>query len=63
MLMQDKIRGQIASFESFINEGRGVHDRQMVDFKREVTKRMDEFAREITDFGVDKRQTRAMIKN
>ena len=63
MLMQDKIRGQIASFETFINEGRGVHDRQMIDLKRDVTKRMDDFAREITDFGVDKRQLRAMIKN
>ena len=63
MLMQDKIRGQIASFENFINEGRGVHDQQMIDFKRDVTKRMDDFAREITDFSVDKRQLRSMIKN
>ena len=27
MLMQDKIRGQIADFENFLNETRGVHDR------------------------------------
>ena len=63
MLMQDKIRAQIASFENFINEGRGQHDRQMIDFKREVTKRLDESMREITEIGIDRRQLRAMIKN
>ena len=33
MLAQDKIRGQIKDFENFLNESRGVHDRQFTDFK------------------------------
>ena len=35
----------------------------MIDFKREVTKRLDESMREITEIGIDRRQLRAMIKN
>ena len=34
MLAQDKIRGQIKDFENFLNETRGVHNREMVDLKK-----------------------------
>ena len=33
MTAQDKIRGQIKDFENFLNETRGVHDKQFIAIK------------------------------
>ena len=63
MNAQDKIRMQIKDFESFLNESRGVHDKHMVAFKHEVTKRLDDSVREVKEMMIDRRQLKAMVKN
>ena len=55
MLGQDKIRGQIKDFENFLNETRGVRDREMVDFKKEITQRLDSSISEIKELTIDRR--------
>ena len=59
----DKLRGQIKDFENFLNETRGVNDRAIIDFKSEVTQRLDAAGTEIRDLSTDRRQLKAMVKN
>lgn len=55
MTAQDKIRGQIKDFENFLNETRGVNDRQHTALKAEVTKRLDASVAEIREMTIDRR--------
>ena len=55
MSAQDKVRGQIKDFENFLNETRGVHDRQMIEVKKEVTKRLDASVSELKELSIDRR--------
>lgn len=55
MTAQDKVRGQIKDFENFLNETRGVHDRQMIEVKKEVTKRLDASVSELKELSIDRR--------
>lgn len=55
MTAQDKVRGQIKDFENFLNETRGVHDRQMIEVKKEVTKRLDASLSELKELSIDRR--------
>ena len=63
ILHQDKIRGQIKDFENFLNESRAVREREYVELKKEVTKRLDESAVELREMVIDRRQLKAMVKN
>ena len=63
MTAQDKIRGQIKDFENFLNESRGIHDKQLIEVKAEVTKRLDAKEAVIKEMSVDRRQLKAMVKN
>ena len=63
MTAQDKIRGQIKDFENFLNESRGIHDKQLIEVKAEVTKRLDAKEAAIKEMSVDRRQLKAMVKN
>ena len=55
MTAQDKIRGQIKDFENFLNESRGVHDKQYIALKAEVTKRLDSSAAGLKEMTIDRR--------
>ena len=63
MLAQDKLRGQIKDFENFLNESRGVQDREFVELKKELTKRVEASTAEIKELSYDRRQLKAMVKN
>ena len=63
MLAQDKLRGQIKDFENFLNESRGVQDRDFVELKKELTKRVEASTAEIKELSYDRRQLKAMVKN
>ena len=63
MTMQDTIRRQIDDYQTFLDESRDIHDRQMIEFKSTVTQRLDENVREIKEMDIDRRQLKAMIKN
>ena len=63
MTAQDKIRGQIKDFENFLNESRGIHDKQLIEVKAEVTKRLDSSVAELKEMSIDRRQLKAMVKN
>ena len=63
MQAQDKIRYQIRDYEKLMDESRGVHDRHYIDFKKEVTKRIDESFNLFKELSVDRRQIKAMVKN
>ncbi len=63
VMSQDKIRGQIKDFENFLNENRGIQDRNFVDLKKTVTKRIEASAAEIKELTIDRRQLKAMVKN
>ena len=63
MTAQDKIRGQIKDFENFLNETRGMQDRQYLALKSEVTQRLDTSVAEVKEMTIDNRQLKAMVKN
>ena len=63
MQAQDQIRYQIRDYEKLLDESRGVHDRQLVEFKKEVTKRLEESMTLFQEMSVDRRQLKAMVKN
>ena len=46
-----------------MNETRGVHDKQFISIKQEVTKRLESSVAEIKEMTIDRRQLKAMVKN
>ena len=40
MLAQDQLKAQVKDYENLMNESRGAHDREMVDFKDKTTQRL-----------------------
>ena len=55
MQAQDKIRYQIRDYEKLLDESRGVHDRQYVDLKKDLTNRLDEALNFYKEMSVDRR--------
>ena len=55
MINLDKIRGQIKDFESFLNESRGAHDREMIEMRKDVTQRLDASVTELKELSIDRR--------
>ena len=60
---QDKIELRIKDFENVLNENRGVQNRMFVDFKKEVTQRLDTSLNDVKELAIDRRQMKAMLKN
>ena len=59
----DKIRGQVKDYENLLNEQRGVHDREMINFKKEVTQSLENTFKEVQLMSLDRRQLKAMVRN
>ena len=51
----DKIRGQVKDYENLLNEQRGVHDREMINFKKEVTQSLENTFKEVQLMSLDRR--------
>ena len=60
---QDKIEHRIKDFENVLNEHRGIQQRDYIDLKKEVTKRLDTSLNQVKELSIDRRQLKAMIKN
>ena len=60
---QDKIEYRIKDFENVLNEHRGLQQRDYIDLKKDVTKRLDTSLNEVKELSIDRRQLKAMIKN
>ena len=63
MTAQDKIRGQVKDFEVHLSEVRGVQDRQFLDLKSDLTKRLEAACSEFDEMKIDRRQLKAMVRN
>ena len=60
---QDKIEYRIKDFENVLNEHRGLQQRDYINLKKDVTKRLDTSLNEVKELSIDRRQLKAMIKN